>query len=242
MTQRTSKGQTDELETNDPSLTSTVVVVETIENIKESLTSIGRVGAENSKICIILGTICIVFIVAACYSPYVILSTLAEYSEDKILMEKPKNPDKSENSEKSTEPNFFDMKYNLSYMIVYEEKETYDWHFENKFGIYIKFPCKADEYEIYVQMSGNLFSGTDDKVEIRGYDQNGKTTEWYEVTNPFHNGIGRLSKDYYYCVNFGKQLDQGYLDKIGIRKFGSDHMIDQIFLRYSGNNMFFRVE
>ena len=52
MTQITSKGQTDELETNDPSLTSTVVVVETIENNKKSLTSIGRVGAENSKICI----------------------------------------------------------------------------------------------------------------------------------------------------------------------------------------------
>ena len=167
MTQRTSKGQTDELETNDPSLTSTVVVVvETIENNKDSLTSIGRVGAENSKICIILGTICIVFIVAACYSPYVILSTLAEYSEDKILMEKPKNPDKFENSEKSAEPNFFDMKYNLSYMIVYEDKETYDWHFENKFGIYIKFPCKADEYEIYVQMSGNLFSDTDDNLSL----------------------------------------------------------------------------
>ena len=81
-----------------------------------------------------------------------------------------------------------------------------------------------------------------DKVEIRGYDQNGKTTEWYEVTNPFHNGIGRLSKDYYYCVNFGKQLDQGYLDKIGIRNFGSDRMmIDQIFARRRGNNMFFRV-
>ena len=80
------------------------------------------------------------------------------------------------------------MKYNLSYMIVYEDWENYDWYFEKK------FPCKADEYEIFVQMSGNLLSGTGDKVEIRGYDWNGKTTEWREVTTPVHDGFERLSK------------------------------------------------
>ena len=63
-----------------------------------------------------------------------------------------------------------------------------------------------------------------------------------EVTNPFHNVIERPLKDPYYCVNFGKQLEQGYLDKIGIRKFGSDRMmIDQIFARHPGNHMFFRL-
>ena len=68
--------------------------METIENNKKSVKSLGAhlegskfnwaIAKNYSKICIILGTICIVFIVAGCY--FSILCILAEYSEDKILI------------------------------------------------------------------------------------------------------------------------------------------------------------
>ena len=74
-------------------------------------------------------------------------------------------------------------------------------------------------------MGSELFSGIDGKVEIRLFGQNGETTEWFELTQPFHNGFERLSQDDY-CVNFSKHSDTiGLLENIGIRNFGSDRMI-----------------
>ena len=104
--------------------------------------------------------------------------------------------------------------------------------------------CKADEYQIKVQMSNKLFSGTDDKVEIRLYGQNGEMTEWFELMEPSHgkNGLERLSTDVY-CVNFRKRPETiGRLEKIGIQKFGSDRMmIDEILIQSNYRNMFFPV-
>ena len=54
MTQRTSEGETDGFKTNDP-YPASAISVEEIRAIAKKI------------ICIILGTICIVFIVAGCY-------------------------------------------------------------------------------------------------------------------------------------------------------------------------------
>ena len=107
-----------------------------------------------------------------------------------------------------------------------------------------KRSCKADEYEIIVRMSDKLFSGTDDKVEIRLYGQNGEITQWFELMEPSHgtDGLERLSTDVY-CVNFRKRPETiGRLEKIGIQKFGSDRMmIDEILIQSNYRNMFFPV-
>ena len=61
-------------------------------------------------------------------------------------------------------------------MIVYDDYgnnyQNYNWH-----------NCRNGEYEISVQMSSLLFSGTDDKVEIRLYGLDDETTEWFELKN-----------------------------------------------------------
>ena len=99
--------------------------------------------------------------------------------------------------------------------------------------------CEADEYRIAVQMSGNLYSGTDDKVKIRLHGQNGEKTEWFELTNGSKNNkLERLSSDVF-CAKFKKQ--PGLLEKIGIQKFGSDRMmIDIIFVQINHREMVFQ--
>lgn len=91
-------------------------------------------------------------------------------------------------------------------------------------------------------MGSELFSGTDDKVEIRLYGQNGETTEWFELTKPFQNGFERLSHDDN-CVNYRKQPETiGLLEKIGIRKFGSDRMtIEYIYFQSIQRNFIFQI-
>ena len=99
--------------------------------------------------------------------------------------------------------------------------------------------CEADEYRIAVQMSGNLYSGTDDKVKIRLHGKNGEKTEWFELTNGSKNNkLERLSSDVF-CAKFKKQ--PGLLEKIGIQKFGSDRMmIDIIFVQINHREMVFQ--
>ena len=95
--------------------------------------------------------------------------------------------------------------------------------------------CRYDEYEVKVKMSSNLFSGTDDKVEIRLYGRKNELTDWLELSKPFHNGLERLSEDIY-CIKTDKQFKN--LNKIGIRKFGTDDMMIEwimIHLRISGS-------
>ena len=54
-----------------------------------------------------------------------------------------------------------------------------------------------------------------------------------------HDGFERLSTDIY-CVNFGKEPETiGLLEKIGIRKFGSDRMmIDEILIKSNQTSIF----
>ena len=83
-----------------------------------------------------------------------------------------------------------------------------------------KYPCQDDEYTIVVQMSSKLFSGTDDKVEIRLYDSFNNTTEWLELDKQFNNGFERLSTDIY-CIKPDIQV-VNIITTTGIRKFGND--------------------
>ena len=118
-------------------------------------------------------------------------------------------------------------------MIVYDDYgnnyQNYNWH-----------NCRNGEYEISVQMSSLLFSGTDDKVEIRLYGHDDETTEWFELEDSSgYATFERLGRDIF-CKKTGKQLE--ILKKIGIRKFGSDRMmIDEISIRDKKFLTFFPV-
>ena len=72
-------------------------------------------------------------------------------------------------------------------------------------------------------MSSKLFSGTDDKVEIRLYDSFNNTTEWLELDKQFNNGFQRLSNDIY-CIKPNLQV-VNIITTIGIRKSGNDDMM-----------------
>ena len=82
--------------------------------------------------------------------------------------------------------------------------------------------CGDNEYEINVRMSSDLWSGTDDKVEIRLYGPNQSKSDWLELTRPTVDGFERLSEEFY-CVKTESQPDFDF-KKIGIRKLGSDDM------------------
>ena len=108
----------------------------------------------------------------------------------------------------------------LNSMIVYND---YDYNYQYK-------NCKVDEYEIFVQMGSKLFSGTDDKVEIRFYGIHRNISEWLELSEPIltSDGFERLSYDVY-CVKTEKIFKK--ISMIGIRKFGTDDMmIDTILI------------
>ena len=131
----------------------------------------------------------------------------------------------------------YDIKY-LNSQIVYDNY-YYNYHNYNDYYNYndmaidgeIRYPCKVDEYEIIVEMGSELFSGTDDKVEIRLYGIHREVSEWLEFTEPIYtsDGFERLAQDVY-CVkaeNIFKKITM-----IGIRKFGTDDMkIDTIVIR-----------
>jgi hypothetical protein len=84
------------------------------------------------------------------------------------------------------------------------------------------FPCEHNEYEISIAMGSDLWSGTDDKVEIRLYFLDGSISKWFDLRIPMYNAFERLSIDSF-CV----QPQEGTLQKpsyIGLRKFGRDQM------------------
>ena len=123
-------------------------------------------------------------------------------------------------------------------MIVYDDKDDN----ETSQKSIPQSSCKAHEYEITVRMSDKFFSGTNDKVEIRLYGQNGEITEWFELTKPSHDGFERLSQDMYRVKTQKRPEAIGRLEKIGIRKFGSDSMmIDEILIRSNHKSMVFQV-
>ena len=84
------------------------------------------------------------------------------------------------------------------------------------------FPCEHNEYEISIAMGSDLWSGTDDKVEIRLYFLDGSISKWFDLRIPMYNAFERLSIDFF-CV----KPQEGTLQKpsyIGLRKFGRDQM------------------
>lgn len=120
--------------------------------------------------------------------------------------------------------------------------EMYDTEYDDFPDDFLRNSCEADEYGIKVQMSGKLYSGTDDQVEICLHGQNGEKTEWFELTNGSKNNkLERLSLDVF-CANFKNQpATIGLLENIGIRKFGSDRMmIHYILIQINHSNMLFR--
>ena len=118
-------------------------------------------------------------------------------------------------------------------MIVYNDND-------NNYQNYNWYNCRDGEYEISVQMSSLLFSGTDDKVEIRFYGLDDETTEWFELEkSPGYDTFERLTRDIF-CKKPEKQLE--IVKKIGIRKFGSDRMmIEEISIRDKHTVTFFPV-
>ena len=84
------------------------------------------------------------------------------------------------------------------------------------------FKCGHNEYEISIAMGSDLWSGTDDKVEIRLYFPDGSVSEWFNLHKPMYNAFERLSTDSF-CV----RPQRGILRKpsfIGFRKLGHDQM------------------
>ena len=84
------------------------------------------------------------------------------------------------------------------------------------------FACEHNEYEISIAMGSDLWSGTDDEVEIRLYFLDGSVSEWFDLRIPMYNAFERLSIDSF-CV----RPQSGTLHKpsfIGLRKFGRDQM------------------
>lgn len=78
------------------------------------------------------------------------------------------------------------------------------------------------EYEISIAMGSDLWSGTDDEVEIRFYFLDGSVSEWFDLRIPMYNAFERLAIDTF-CV----QPQQEILSRpsfIGLRKFGRDQM------------------
>ena len=101
---------------------------------------------------------------------------------------------------------------------------------------YRPFDCDSGNYEIEVQVSSDIFSGTDDNVEVRIYGKTEEnvsiTTPWFKLNSGF-NDFQRLSKKVF-CVKsrplpfhslpFIPMIAIKDLTKIGIRKSGSDDL------------------
>ena len=83
--------------------------------------------------------------------------------------------------------------------------------------------CDHDEYEILIEIGSDLWSGTDDEVQVRFYFLDGSVTEWFNLNQPMFNDFERFSTNYF-CVKAqqGKRLQNPAF--IGIRKFGHDRM------------------
>ena len=104
----------------------------------------------------------------------------------------------------------------------------------------IAFECEYNEYEITIAMGSDLWSGTDDEVEIRLYFLDGSVSEWFDLRIPMYNAFERLSIDSF-CV----RPQQGTLQKpsfIGLRKFGRDQMkIEAVMVSTNFSSSIFNV-
>ena len=104
----------------------------------------------------------------------------------------------------------------------------------------IAFECEYNEYEITIAMGSDLWSGTDDEVEIRLYSLDGSVSEWFDLRIPMYNAFERLSIDSF-CV----RPQQGTLQKpsfIGLRKFGRDQMkIEAVMISTNFSSSIFNI-
>ena len=101
---------------------------------------------------------------------------------------------------------------------MYEDK-----HWASALDSSLQSICDHDEYEILIEIGSDLWSGTDDEVQVRFYFLDGSVTEWFNLNQPLFNDFERLSTNYF-CVKpqQGKRLQKPAF--IGIRKFGHDQM------------------
>ena len=84
------------------------------------------------------------------------------------------------------------------------------------------FKCGHNEYKISIVMGSDLWSGTDDQVQIRLYFPDRSVSEWFILHKPMYNAFERLSTDSF-CV----RPQRGTPRKpsfIGLRKLGNDQM------------------
>ena len=84
------------------------------------------------------------------------------------------------------------------------------------------FKCGHNEYEISIAMGSDLWSGTDDKVEIRLYFPDGSVSEWFNLHKPMYNALERLSTDSF-CVRPQRGIPRKP-SFIGFRRLGHDQM------------------
>ena len=105
--------------------------------------------------------------------------------------------------------------------IVYNNFDLYNDYNENR-NTYDNRECENDDYKIHVFMSSDIFSGTDDKVDVRLYSGEKKTTGWFQLDTPRHNDFERLSTKTYCMESDNHKFFRP--EKIGILKDGSDKM------------------
>ena len=108
-------------------------------------------------------------------------------------------------------------------MIIYNN-DQYDPidHYKNE----KRNECENDDYKIYVFMSGDTFSGTNDEVKVRLYSSDNKVTNWLKLDTPGHDDFETLSSGVY-C------MDPSYHQyfhpvKIGILKKATSFIQDKM--------------
>ena len=123
--------------------------------------------------------------------------------------------------------------------IIYNNFDQYNDYNENH-NSYENRECENDDYKIYVFMSSDIYSGTDDKVEVRLYSSKKKATKWFQLDTPRHNDFERLSSGTY-CME-SEIHDFSRPTKIGIFKTGSDKMKINAVEIDTGREIFFVEE
>ena len=118
-------------------------------------------------------------------------------------------------------------------MIVYDDNEV------NYEPSLFKKTCSPEEYQIEITIASDLWSGTDDKVEIRIFSFD-SVTEWIDLEKKYKSIdkkvdiFERLSIDTF-CVEPDEEFASNpgnFPEAIGLRKFGSDDMkIEKIVIR-----------
>ena len=129
-------------------------------------------------------------------------------------------------------------------MIVYDDNDG------SYAPSWLKNTCLSEEYQIEITMASDLWSGTDDKVEIRIYSFD-SATKWFDLKKEYQPNdkkvdiLERLSIDTF-CVEPDEEFasnPDNFPVAIGLRKFGSDDMkIEKIVIRRFGLTSIFYVQ